>query len=225
MPTPRISKSSVRAKSAVPAVAEVSAPSLEALARAARTCQACPLYLHATQTVFGAGPAHAKVMLVGEQPGDEEDRRGKPFVGPAGALLDKLMEEVGLDRSTVYVTNAVKHFKFVERGKRRLHQKPKALEVTACKPWLRGEIERVKPVVLVALGATASAALYGSSVSVTRDHGRPVTSPLADACFVTFHPSAALRAPTPEDRARIRKAIADDLRAATRQLLESRRRH
>jgi uracil-DNA glycosylase len=184
------------------------------LAAAARTCIACPLYRNATQTVFGAGPPSARIMLVGEQPGDEEDRTGLPFVGPAGTLLDRALEEAGLQRSDVYVTNAVKHFKFEQKGKRRLHQKPRGLEIAACSPWLEAELRVLEPTVLVALGATAAQALYGSSVSVLRDRGRPVASPRALHCFVTYHPSAALRAIRPEDRARVRADLAADLRLA-----------
>jgi uracil-DNA glycosylase len=184
------------------------------LRQAALGCQACPLYRDATQTVFGAGPARARVMLVGEQPGNDEDLAGEPFVGPAGKVLSQVLEEAGIDRQSVYLTNAVKHFKFVVQGKRRLHQKPRGLEVKACKPWLLAEIERVRPEVLVALGAVAGAALFGTTASVTRDRGRPVKSPLAPRCFITYHPSAALRGITPEDRARVRAALLEDLRAA-----------
>jgi DNA polymerase len=196
---------------------------LPQLAEAARSCEACPLYRDATQTVFGEGPAHAKLVLVGEQPGDEEDRKGQPFVGPAGRLLDQILLDAGITRADVYVTNAVKHFKFVMQGKRRLHQKPKAAEVRACQPWVLGEIERLQPQVLVALGATAVASLFGSKVGVLRDRGHPISSDLAPFCFVTYHPSAALRARTPEDRARVRAALTDDLRAAAAHLTGARR--
>ena len=184
------------------------------LGEAAARCRACPLYKDATQTVFGAGAPRARLMLVGEQPGNEEDLEGKPFVGPAGRLLDQLLEQAGIDRGAVYVTNAVKHFKFMMQGKRRLHQKPKGLEIKACKPWLLAEIDRVRPEVILALGATAAAALFGAQVSVMRDRGKPVSSPLAPRCLVTYHPSAALRGPKPEDRARIRDALLADLRVA-----------
>ena len=195
------------------------APPVRSLARlreAARVCRACPLYKFATQTVFGKGPGHAALMLVGEQPGNDEDLRGEPFVGPAGRVLDELLARAGIDRQAVYLTNAVKHFKFVQQGKRRLHQKPKGLEMKACKPWLQAEIERVQPEVVVALGAVAAASLFGSQVSVVRDRGRPIDSPLARHCFVTYHPSAALRAITPADRARIREALLADLALASK---------
>ncbi len=192
--------------------------SLAGLAAAARTCRACPLYQDTTQAVFGAGPAHATFMLVGEQPGDEEDKQGRPFVGPAGRVLDRLLEEAGIDRRSLYLTNAVKHFSHVVRGKRRLHQKPKSGEIKACQPWLLAELARVRPTVLVALGAVAGSALYGSAVSVQRDRGRPLSSPHAPRCFITYHPSAVLRGPTPADRARTRQALLDDLRAAAHAL-------
>jgi uracil-DNA glycosylase len=187
---------------------------LTELRQAAACCRACPLYRTATQTVFGAGPGRARMMLVGEQPGNDEDLAGKPFVGPAGKVLTQLLKEAGIDRKSLYLTNAVKHFKFVQQGKRRLHQKPKGMEIKACRPWLLAEIERVRPQVLVALGAVAGAALFGNAASVTRDRGRPVESPLAPRCFITYHPSAALRGITPADRARVRTALLDDLRAA-----------
>jgi uracil-DNA glycosylase len=196
---------------------------LPQLAQVARSCTACPLYRDATQTVFGVGPIDAAMVLVGEQPGDEEDKKGLPFVGPAGKLLDQVLEEAGIKRDDVYVTNAVKHFKFVMQGKRRLHQKPKAAEIRACQPWLDGEIERLRPLVLVALGSTAVTALFGSKVGLQRDRGHPIASPRAQFCYVTYHPSAALRAPTPEDRARIRGQLTDDLRAAASHLRAARR--
>jgi uracil-DNA glycosylase family protein len=186
---------------------------LPALAEAAGCCRACPLYKDTTQTVFGEGASHG-LMLVGEQPGDEEDRQGRPFVGPAGRLLQQLLTQAGLQRNEIYLTNAVKHFSHVQQGSRRLHQKPKSFEVAACKPWLLGEITRAEPRVILALGATAAAALFGRTVSVTRDRGKRVPSPLAPICLVSFHPSAALRAPTSEDRARTRAALLEDLVAA-----------
>jgi uracil-DNA glycosylase family protein len=197
--------------------------SLRATAAACRACRACPLYLHATQAVFGEGPAHARLMLVGEQPGDEEDRRrGHPFVGPAGALLDGALAEAGLSRAELYVTNAVKHFKFVERGKRRLHEKPKGREIRACSPWLRDEMRLVAPRVVVALGATATASLLGTKASVMRDHGRVLTfAPDEDegrllAAVLTVHPSAVLRAPTSERRRELRAMLVADLGVAKR---------
>lgn len=171
-------------------------PSLPELREAAQGCRGCDLWVNATQTVFGEGPGNAEVILVGEQPGDQEDRKGHPFVGPAGRLLDDALEEAGIDRSRVYVTNAVKHFKFVviERG-RRLHKKPSAAEVRACNPWLREEIRLLQPRVIVALGATAAQALLGKQFRVTQDRGRPIPSDLAEAIVATVHPSAVLRAP------------------------------
>lgn len=198
-------------------------PTLAAAAQACRVCHACPLYQYATQAVFGEGPSHARLMLVGEQPGDEEDRRGHPFVGPAGALLDGALAEAGLSRDAVFVTNAVKHFKFVERGKRRLHEKPRAREIAACNPWLRDELRLVEPRMVVALGATASAALFGTKVSVMRDRGRVLSLALdGDAgeeveAVLTIHPSAALRAPTSERRHELRDMLISDLRLAARQ--------
>jgi uracil-DNA glycosylase family protein len=202
-----------------PSPAEPQAPpSIATLAEASRGCRGCPLYAPATQTVFGEGPESAKLMLVGEQPGDEEDRRGRPFVGPAGAVLDRVLDELGLDRSAVYVTNAVKHFKFELRGKRRIHQKPNSREVLACKPWIVSEIERIRPRVLVALGGTAAAALFGPSVKPVRDRGKPVASDLAPACFVTYHPSAVLRAIDQEGRQQIEGALRADLSMAAKAL-------
>lgn len=167
--------------------------SLKALAEAAKGCQGCELYKDATQTVFGAGRAGARLMLVGEQPGDKEDREGEPFVGPAGRLLDKALEEAGIDRSETYVTNAVKHFKWRPKGKRRLHQTPRAGEIEACKPWLEAEVEAIKPEALLAMGATAGRALFGPKVKVTKDRGRPLESALAPVVAITIHPSAILR--------------------------------
>jgi uracil-DNA glycosylase family protein len=195
--------------------------SLTRAAAACRGCQACPLYLHATQAVFGEGRAHASLMLVGEQPGDEEDRRGQPFVGPAGVLLDRALEEAGLARADVYVTNAVKHFKFVERGKRRLHDKPKGREIRACSPWLREEMRLVAPHVVVALGATATASLFGAKVSVMRDRGRALSLATTDGgpvvnAVLTVHPAAVLRAPTSQRRGELREMLVGDLIVARR---------
>jgi DNA polymerase len=195
----------------------LSALSLPTLASACRRCEACPLYCAATQAVFGEGPAHARIMLVGEQPGDEEDRRGHPFVGPAGAVLAEALAEAGLPRDEIYLTNAVKHFKFVERGKRRLHEKPNARERAACRPWLAAELRLVRPRIVVALGATAAASLLGPSVRVLRDRGqiRPLTPDTRDEtidALVTLHPSAVLRGPTPERRRELRAWLVGDLR-------------
>jgi uracil-DNA glycosylase len=166
---------------------------LEALAAAAEGCRGCELYKDATQTVFGQGKPSARLMLVGEQPGDKEDKEGEPFVGPAGRLLDRALEEAGIDRSEAYVTNAVKHFKWRPRGKRRLHQTPRAGEIEACKPWLQAEVEAVGPEAVLAMGATAARSLFGPKVKVTKDRGRPLESPLAPVAAVTIHPSAILR--------------------------------
>jgi DNA polymerase len=168
-------------------------PSLPKLREAAAGCTACDLYKTGTQTVFGEGARSAEAMFVGEQPGDQEDRTGKPFVGPAGRLFDHALEDAGIDRTTVYVTNAVKHFKWVGRGKRRIHQKPNWSEIAACRPWLDAELAVVEPRVLVCLGATAAQALIGRQFRVTRDRGKPVDSDLAEHVLATIHPSAILR--------------------------------
>src|SRR5213083_253832 len=167
--------------------------SLGALREAARHCTACHLYNRATQTVFGEGPKGAPIMLVGEQPGDYEDVAGKPFVGPAGKIMDRALEEAGIDRSKVYVTNAVKHFKWEPRGKRRIHEKPNREEVLACRMWLNEEIANVRPQMIVALGATAAGTLLGSSAKVTKDRGKFFESTLAPLVSVTVHPSSILR--------------------------------
>ena len=169
-------------------------PTLGALHEAAELCHGCDLWRNATQTVFGEGPADAELMFVGEQPGDQEDKLGEPFVGPAGRIFDQALEEVGIDRSRVYVTNAVKHFKWEPRGKRRIHQKPNAAELAACRPWLDAELSVLHPRVLVCLGATAAQALLGRTFRVTKQRGTPVDSPLADVVVATIHPSAILRA-------------------------------
>jgi uracil-DNA glycosylase len=185
---------------------------IAALQAAAATCTACDLYRNATQTVFGEGPEGAQVMLVGEQPGDAEDRAGHPFVGPAGKLLDRCLIKAGIDRSRTYVTNVVKHFKWVPRGPRRIHSKPGSVEIEACFPWLEAEIEMVRPRALVALGATAAQALFGRSFRVTRDRGRFVQSALAPYVLATVHPSALLRAPDEETRHREIQRFIEDLR-------------
>jgi len=185
--------------------------SLSALREAAASCQACPLWKTATQTVFGEGTRSAQVMLVGEQPGDQEDKAGKPFVGPAGRLLDEALETAGIDRSTAYVTNAVKHFKWQARGKRRIHQKPNQTEITACRPWLEGELAAVKPKVLVLLGATAAQSLLGRQFRVTQHRGELVESDLAEAVTATIHPSAILRG-DPDQRERELAALVADLK-------------
>ena len=182
---------------------------LPSLRDAAKVCHGCELWRDATQTVFGEGTKDADVMFVGEQPGDQEDKQGSPFVGPAGRLLDQALEEVGIDRTHVYVTNAVKHFKWQPRGKRRIHQKPNWTEMTACRPWLEAEISAVSPRVLVALGATAAQTLLGRQFRVTKQRGEPVDSPLAENVLATIHPSAILRA---EDRDAEYAGFVDDLR-------------
>ena len=172
-------------------------PSLKKLREAAAGCKACPLWEHATQTVFGEGSADADVIFVGEQPGDREDLEGRPFVGPAGRLLDHALEEAGIDRSKVYLTSVVKHFKWKPQGKRRIHQKPNWREIAACRPWLDAELAVLKPRVLVCLGATAAQALLGRDFRVSRQRGELVDSPLAPKTIATVHPSSILRA---EDR-------------------------
>ena len=189
-----------------------SQPTLAKLREAAARCTGCHLYRNATQTVFGEGPERAKVMLVGEQPGDAEDLAGHPFVGPAGRLLDRCLVEAGIDRKQTYVTNVVKHFKWVPRGPRRIHSKPGAVEIEACFPWLEAEISVVKPRVIVALGATAAQALFGRAFRVTRDRGRLVPFALAPHALATVHPSALLRAPDEETRRREIERFIEDLR-------------
>jgi uracil-DNA glycosylase len=185
--------------------------SLEALREAAGGCRGCHLWRGATQTVFGEGLKRSRVMLVGEQPGDREDRAGRPFVGPAGKELDLALESAGIARDEAYVTNVVKHFKFEERGGRRIHQTPKRFEIDACQPWLEEELAVVKPEALVLLGATASKALLGSSFRLTQHRGELLDSDLADIVTATIHPSAILRGP-PEDRQAQREALVADLR-------------
>jgi uracil-DNA glycosylase len=185
--------------------------SLAELARQARGCRNCGLWRHATQTVFGEGPARARIMLVGEQPGNDEDLQGRPFVGPAGQLMDRLLQEAGLERSKVYVTNAVKHFKWEPRGKRRIHKKPSSVEIAACRSWLDAEIATLRPEVIVCLGATAAQALLGRTFRVTVDHGRFIKSPLASHVLATIHPSAILRAPDEAARHELEKQFVSDL--------------
>ena len=187
-------------------------PTLATAKAAAAECQGCDLWRRATQTVFGAGPARAAVMLVGEQPGDEEDRTGEPFVGPAGRLLDRALVEAGLKRSAIYVTNVVKHFSWEPRGKRRIHKKPRLSEISACRPWIDAELALVKPRALVCLGATATLALLGAGVRVLRDRGKLLESPLAPIVMTTVHPSSILRARTDEERAAAMKAFVRDLK-------------
>ena len=180
--------------------------SWEALLKDARDCTRCDLYKFATQTVFGEGPLDASIMFVGEQPGDQEDLAGRPFVGPAGAIFDAALEKAGIDRSTVYVTNAVKHFKFVARGKRRIHNKPDAGEISACRWWIEHERELIRPPVTVALGATAAQSLFGKAMAIGKNRGAPLQLPDGSECWITVHPSFLLRIPE-EDRKRAEKRL------------------
>lgn len=188
--------------------------SLTTLAKAAGTCRACHLYKRATQTVFGEGSKGATLMLLGEQPGDQEDLAGKPFVGPAGKILDRALEEARIKRDEVYVTNTVKHFKWEPRGKRRIHQKPNSREIAACRPWLEAELRVVKPKLLVCLGATAAQAILGPSFRVTRERGKVLKSELAPRVLATVHPSSLLRQPDEESSEREYGNFVADLRAA-----------
>lgn len=188
------------------------------LVEAASGCKACDLYAHATQTVFGAGDFRAAVMLVGEQPGDQEDRQGKPFVGPAGRLLDEALEQAGIDRGLIYITNVVKHFKWAARGKRRLHQTPNRAEVSACLPWLKAEVVAVRPRVIVCMGATAAKALLGQDFKVTQRRGELVDSGLGPPAVATVHPSSILRA---EEREEPMRQFVEDLAAVAHHLRET----
>ena len=202
-----------------PAVALIpERPTLQALREAAADCKACPLWQGTTQTVFGEGLKRSRVMFVGEQPGDREDIEGHPFVGPAGRELDRGLEAAGIDRADAYVTNVVKHFKFRMRGKRRIHQKPSAEEIRACRPWLDAELEVVQPEILVCLGATAAKALIARDFSVTRDRGELAPSELGPRVLGTVHPSSILRAPDDEARAEARRLFAEDLKVVARAL-------
>jgi uracil-DNA glycosylase family protein len=193
-------------------------PTLPKLRAAAAGCRACDLWERGTQTVFGEGSSRARVMFVGEQPGDREDLEGRPFVGPAGRILDSSLEKAGIDRKDVYVTNVVKHFKWEPRGKRRIHQKPNSVEIGACRPWLEAELAVVKPHVLVCLGSTAAQALLGRSFKVTRQRGIFVVSPLAPRVLATVHPSSILRAPDDETRRRETERFVQDLKKVARAL-------
>jgi uracil-DNA glycosylase family protein len=192
-------------------------PNLDELRRKAHDCKACDLWKTGTQTVFGEGPPDAEVMMVGEQPGDREDIEGRPFVGPAGRVFDTALERAGIDRDRVYVTNVVKHFKWRPRGKRRIHQKPNLEEISACRPWLEGELAAVKPRVLVCLGAVAAQALLGREFRVSRQRGDFVDSPLAERVTATVHPSSILRG-DPEDREAAMDALVKDLKKVAREL-------
>jgi len=188
------------------------AKSIDQLRKQARNCRDCPLWANATQTVFGAGDPHARVMLVGEQPGDEEDKKGLPFVGPAGRLLDRALEAAGIEREHLYVTNAVKHFKWQLRGKRRLHKTPAQREIDACHQWIEGEIAAVKPHVIVALGSTAAKAVIAKDFKVSVQRGQFIKSPLAPYVFATFHPSALLRLREEEEKEAAFRQLVGDLK-------------
>jgi DNA polymerase len=192
--------------------------SLRTLQAAASSCHGCPLYKQATQTVFGEGSAQASIVLIGEQPGNEEDLAGHPFVGPAGRLLDRALEAAGIARKQAYVTNVVKHFKWTPRGKRRLHQRPGAHEIEACRPWLDAELAALEPEVLVCLGATAAQALLGKKFKVSTQRGVPVVSALAPHVLATVHPSSILRSRSSEERGRAFDAFVDDLKVAAKLL-------
>ena len=193
--------------------------SFKALSQAARKCQGCSIYCNATQAVFGEGPADASCMFVGEQPGDQEDRAGKPFVGPAGTLLNAALEEAGIPRDEVYVTNAVKHFKWEPRGKRRLHTKPSAREIAACRPWLEAEIKVIQPPIIVCLGATAAQSLLGPSFRLTQHRGElQEHTPWAPWVLATVHPSSLLRIPDHDARVKARAQFVDDLRIVAKHL-------
>ncbi|HEY2102566.1 MAG TPA: UdgX family uracil-DNA binding protein [Chthoniobacterales bacterium] len=188
--------------------------SLIKVAAAAKRCTACPLYKNATQTVFGEGPQRATMMMIGEQPGDYEDVAGKPFVGPAGKILDRALVDAGIARDKVYVTNAVKHFKWEPRGKRRIHQKPSSRDIAACRPWLEAELGLVEPHVVVCLGATAGQAIFGPAFRVTKERGKLLESPYAKKIVATVHPSSLLRQPDEESREREYRLFVADLRVA-----------
>ncbi len=188
--------------------------SLKILREEAAGCHACPLWKNATQTVFGEGPQHAQIMLVGEQPGDKEDLAGKPFVGPAGQMLDRALEEAGIDRNKVYVTNAVKHFKFVPRGKIRLHQKPNTSEIKACRQWYERELASTKPVLVVAMGATAAQSVFGKITPINKNRDRPIDLDDGIQALVTVHPSYLLRLPDADAKAREYQRFVDDLKMA-----------
>jgi uracil-DNA glycosylase family protein len=195
-------------------VSATSPTSLKILREEAAGCRACHLWKDATQTVFGEGPQHAQVMLVGEQPGDKEDLAGKPFVGPAGQMLDRALEEAGIDRNKVYVTNAVKHFKFVPRGKIRLHQKPNTSEIKACRQWYERELASIKPVLVVAMGATAAQSVFGKITPINKNRGHPIDLDNGIKALVTVHPSYLLRLPDADAKAREYQRFVDDLKMA-----------
>lgn len=193
-------------------------PTLPILRQAIQLCEGCDLRLHATHAVFGEGPPKARIFMIGEQPGNEEDLQGLPFVGPAGQMLDRALKDSSIDRTEVYVTNVVKHFKFEERGKRRLHKKPASTEIRACRPWLEAEVQLVRPRVIVCLGATAAQALFGSAFRVTKKRGVPLEHRWAPQVFATIHPSAILRAQDKQARDAEYARFVDDLRSAVKLL-------
>lgn len=198
-------------------------PTIGNMRKAVHECRGCELYKHALQAVFSEGPRDASLMFVGEQPGDQEDKQGRPFVGPAGRMLDRALAEAGIDRQAVYLTNAVKHFKNEPRGKRRIHGKPNSREVNACRPWLDAELELLHPRMLVALGATAAQALFGRDFRVTTRRGQPFEHELAPWCMATVHPSSLLRAPDAEARAKAWTAFQRDFAVIAREFLVARR--
>jgi DNA polymerase len=206
-----------------PMVRKQAADDIEKLREEAADCRACPLWKDATQTVFGEGPQNAQVMLVGEQPGDKEDLAGQPFVGPAGQMLDRALEEAGIDRSKVYVTNAVKHFKFVPRGKIRLHQKPNTAEIRACRPWYERERAAIKPALVVAMGATAAQSVFGKATPINKNRGRLIDLDDGTTALVTVHPSYLLRLPDADAKALEYQRFVDDLRIAAALLRKSAR--
>ena len=198
-------------------------PTLDSLREQASTCRACQLWKDATQIVFGEGPPHARLMLVGEQPGDKEDLAGHPFVGPAGQMLDRALEEAGIDRATVYVTNAVKHFKFFPRGKFRLHQKPTTPEIRACRPWYERELAAIKPELVVALGATAAQCVFGKTTPINKNRGRLIDLADGISALVTVHPSYLLRLPDEAAKASEYECFVDDLKIAAEHYRKSAR--
>lgn len=200
-----------------------SGTSLKTLRQEAGDCHACPLWKDATQTVFGEGPQHAQAMLVGEQPGDKEDIAGQPFVGPAGAMLDRALKDAGIDRRKVYVTNAVKHFKFVRRGKIRLHQKPNTAEIRACRPWYERELKSIRPLLVVAMGATAAQSVFGKLTPIGKNRGHLIDLDDGIKALVTVHPSYLLRLPDAADKAREYARFVDDLKMAAALLRKSAR--
>jgi len=196
-------------------------PDLERLREDAASCRACPLWKNATQTVFGEGAPHARIMLVGEQPGDKEDLAGKPFVGPAGRMLDRALEEAGVDRNKVYITNAVKHFKYLPRGKFRLHQKPTTPEIRACRPWYERELAALRPELVVAMGATAAQCVFGKTMPINRNRGRLIDLDGGRKALVTVHPSYLLRVPDEASKVREYERFVEDLKTAAAYLRKS----